>query len=70
MNVKEEYTVSAIALAGPYTQVFDQEAKDWLQAHGYTFVYVDDEGIFHALSPSREVLDGFRLYKRKLPAVM
>lgn len=71
MITREEYKISAVHLSHPYTQVFGQEAMDYLKSQGYNYVYVDDEtGELHALSPEREVLNGLKLFKRHRAVMM
>lgn len=65
MNWQTEYLVSAVPLGTPYEPVTGEEAKIWLERNGYSFITVDDDGVFQALSRHREALQGYHLYKRK-----
>lgn len=63
MALNTSYTISAVPLDYPYELVTGYEAKQWLEAHGFTFVHVTDDGSFQALSKEREPMNGFYLYK-------
>lgn len=69
MAIEKQLFVSPVPRDG-YRQLFGSEAQDALVAMGLTHVHVDDDGVFHALSEDRRVLEGHRLYERQTVATM
>ena len=69
MSISTTLFISAMPVSG-YRLVTGSEAKDALLAMGMSHVFVDDNGLFHALSKDNELLEGYRLYERHSVAMM
>ena len=68
MRYKEELFLSARILPG-YEQVRGEEATKLLQEQGYRYIHVDEQGNVHALSNDNQYIDGYKVYKRKVPCI-
>jgi hypothetical protein len=62
--MKADVFISAVPVSG-YRQLMGSEASEVLMTKfGMTHVFIDDNGIFHALSKENKVLEGYRIYER------
>ena len=68
MRYKEEVFLSACYLAN-YEQVKGQEAEELLKKQGYTFIHIDEAGVVHALAKDNQYIEGYKVYKRKVPCI-
>lgn len=68
MEYKTELFLSAKLLVG-YEQVKGEEAERLLKKQGYEYIHVDNDGSVHALSKNNKIIEGYKVYKRKIPVV-
>lgn len=66
MEYVEEVFLSPRYLSG-YKQIVGDEANEILKNMGYEFVHVDINGDVHALSKNNQRIEGYKVYKRKVP---
>ena len=68
MQYKEELFLSAKYLSD-YEQVKGEEATELLKEQGYQYIHVDEQGNVHALAKDNQYVDGYKVYKRKVPCI-
>ena len=52
-----------------YRQLTGDEATDWLNKQGYTFIRVGTDGTIEARTKDDKFLTGYRIYEREIPVL-
>lgn len=50
-----------------FEQLKGEEAENFLKSKGYHHIHVDDDGIVYALSVDNQYIDGWKVYRRRIP---
>lgn len=66
MEYTEEVFLSPRYLPN-YKQIVGDEASEILKDMGYRFVHVDIDGNIHAMSKDNQRIEGYKVYKRRVP---
>lgn len=68
MKFKDEIVLSATRLSDG-VQLVGDEANQAVQNQGLTHIYIDNEGRVHALNNTQEYLNGYFVFKRRIPVL-
>lgn len=68
LEYKDEYFLSAKELPN-YKKITGEKANEILTNLGYKYIHVDVNGNVHALSSRNQMINGYKVYVRKVPVL-